>query len=123
MSEFRTLLRAALAALVVAIASGCASSRIDWNTRIGTYTFDDAVRELGPPDKSAQLTDRSTVADWVTSRGSRLSTAYVGGWHPYGPYGWGGPSYVFLDPPGPDRILRLTFDPQGRLASWDRVYQ
>jgi hypothetical protein len=123
MKELKALILALSAILAITVATGCASTRIDWNTRIGIYTFDDAIRELGPPDKSAQLTDGSTVADWVTSRGTRMSTAYVGGWYPYGPYGWGGPNYVFVEPPGPDRVLRLTFDPQGRLASWTRVYQ
>ncbi|MCC6233407.1 MAG: hypothetical protein IT580_12230 [Verrucomicrobiales bacterium] len=110
--------------LLAGVVLGCASSRIDWNTRVGTYSYDDAVREYGPPDKSAQLTDGSTVADWMTARGGmQTATAYGSAWSPRPRYGWGGPAYVVVDPPTPDRFLRLTFDPQGKLASWQRVYR
>lgn len=107
--------------------SGCASKRIDWNGRVGTYTYDDAIRELGPPDKSAKLTDESVVADWMTGRGMQTGTVVGGGWGHYGwnrgAYPFGGPSTVVMDPGAPDRFLRLTFDPQGKLASWQRVYR
>lgn len=118
--------RSLLAALLIASLLpwiGCATKRIDWDARVGAYTLDDAVRELGPPDKSAQLSDGSTVADWIAARGFRTATTFGGGWYPYGPYAWGGPSYVVVDPPPPDRILRLNFDPQGNLVSWQRTYR
>lgn len=116
--------RAAWVGLLLFLVAGCASSRIDWNTRIGSYTYDDAVREYGPPDKSAKLTDGTLVADWRTARGgAQTATAYGGGFYPRSRYGWGGPAFVVVDPPAPDRFLRLTFDPQGKLASWQRVYQ
>ena len=119
---------AGLAALMcLLLLAGCASHKIDWNSRVRAYSYDDAVRELGPPDKSAKLTDGSVVADWLTARGMRTATAYGGmGYAPYGPYGaygYGGPGFVLVDPPSPDRFLRLTFDPQGKLASWKRTYR
>lgn len=127
MMSFRSVVRrAGMTLALLALAAGCATQKIDWNSRVGAYSYDDAIRELGPPDKSAKLTDGSTVADWLTGRGMRTATAYGGGWHghgPYGPYGWVGPNYVIVDPPSPDRFLRLTFDPQGKLASWQRVYK
>jgi hypothetical protein len=52
-----------LAALVLA---GCVTQKIDWSARVGNYTYDQAVMELGPPDKSAKLTDGTVVADWLT---------------------------------------------------------
>lgn len=113
--------------LALAGSLGCATARVDWDSRVGTYTRDDAIRELGPPDRSAQLSDGTTVAEWLTGRGTQTATVvgggWGGGWHPYGPYGWGGPNFVVVDPPSPNRFLRLTFDPQGRLASWQRVYK
>ncbi|MBX3747357.1 MAG: hypothetical protein KF833_18765 [Verrucomicrobiae bacterium] len=112
-----------LPVLLVLTVSACATRRIDWNGRVGTYTYDDAIREFGPPDRSAQLSDGATVADWVTSRGMRTATTYGGAWHPYGPYGSIGPSYVVVDPGTPDRVLRLMFDANGRLASWQRTYK
>ena len=114
--------RLALLGLVLAAVVGCATNKIDWNTRVGTYTYDDAIREFGPPDKSAKLSDGSTVADWLTMRGMQTATAYGGGWHPYGRYGWG-PSYVVVDPPSPDRYLRLVFDTENKLTAWQKTYR
>ena len=61
----------ALVMLVLAVVffAGCATTKpIDWNSRIGSYTFDQAVSELGPPDKQAKLSDGKTVAQWITHR-------------------------------------------------------
>jgi len=109
-------------------AAGCATHKVDWNARVGIYSHDDAIRELGPPDKSAKLSDESRVADWLTGRGMQTATGlgfgpgYRGFDYGYG-YGVGGPHFVMMDPPTPDRFLRLTFDPQGKLASWQRAYR
>ena len=74
---------------------GCATNKIDWNARVGTYSYEDAVIELGPPDKQEKLADGIIVAEWLTQRGR---TAYVGGaGYSYGyPGGRGyyGPSYI-----------------------------
>ncbi|MGE3309633.1 MAG: hypothetical protein AB7O66_06660 [Limisphaerales bacterium] len=123
------ILLLALAALWLGgvLGSGCATPKVDWTSRIGTYTYDDAVRELGPPNKSAKLSDNSMVADWLTGRGMRTATAYGfgAGGYGYGRYGYGymGPQMIVMDPATPDRYLRLSFDPDGKLASWKRVYQ
>ena len=46
---------------------GCRTApKIDWQSRIGTYTYDQAVVDFGPPDKAAKLSDGRTVADWVS---------------------------------------------------------
>lgn len=108
--------------LCMALIAGCATHRIDWEARVGGYSYDDAIRELGPPDKSAKLSDGSVVADWITARGMQPATVYGAGWHPYGRYGWAGPG-VWVGPGTPDRWLRLTFDSQGKLASWKKIYQ
>ena len=45
-------------ALATVLMVGCKTTKpIDWNSRVGTYTFDQAVTELGPPDKQATLSD------------------------------------------------------------------
>lgn len=109
--------------LLAFLGTGCASRRLDWQARVGTYSYDDAVREMGPPDKSAKLTDGSMVADWMTSRGMMSTAIYGTGWHPYSPYAWGGGGPLVVDQGTPDRFLRLTFDPQGKLASWKALYK
>jgi peptidoglycan/LPS O-acetylase OafA/YrhL len=107
-------------ALAAALATGCATQKIDWNARVGTYTYDQAVLELGPPDKSADLSDGTRVAEWLTQRG--YSSVYVDGFHGgyYRPwYGIG--FYQGYGVRGPDQFLRLTFGPDGHLRTWERV--
>jgi hypothetical protein len=57
------------------VVAGCATSgKTDWPGRIGNYTYDNAVKELGPPDKTETLADGVRVADWfVTRRGGPMS--------------------------------------------------
>src|SRR2546421_12998193 len=34
--------------------AGCASTpKVDWNSRVGIFTYDQVVAEMGPPDKSS----------------------------------------------------------------------
>jgi hypothetical protein len=105
-----------LVALVALL--GCATNKIDWNARVGTYTYEDAVIELGPPDKQEKLSDGTMVAEWLTQRGR---TAYVSGAGYYYGYpggsGYYGPSYI---QGAPDYFVRLIFDPAGKLVSWKR---
>src|SRR5262245_20080627 len=66
--------------------AGCATApKIDWNSRIGTYTHDQAILELGPPDRAATLTDGSKVVEWLTSRGRTYGfvDSYGGLYYPY----------------------------------------
>lgn len=95
---------------------GCQSTpKVDWNTRVSTYTYDQAVAELGVPDKSADLSDGSRVAEWVTRRrgGSAISLG-VGS---YGRNTGVGVSQT-VGTSGQPAGLRLTFDPAGRLVAW-----
>src|SRR5687767_9881823 len=81
----------------------CNTPKINWDSRVGNYTYDQAVIDFGPPDKSARLSDGSTVSEWLTYRGSRGTSHYYHGpfyTHPYGSMG-------YYDPPTPDRFLRL----------------
>jgi hypothetical protein len=103
---------------------GCKTTPpIDWNSRIGNYTYDQAVTELGPPDKSARLSDGLTVAVWITGRRGNSSVSigtgfFSGGHHSATGFGVGqtiGGGYS-------DRVLRLTFGPDNRLVSWSKNY-
>jgi hypothetical protein len=112
------LLPLAVAALL--LAGGCATQRVDWNARVGLYTYDQAIAELGPPDKTAKLTDGSTVAEWLVRRVRGDSQVlFMGG---YGFYrrGFFAPTYI-VNGPDYERYLRLTFDPEGRLTAWKNV--
>jgi len=61
------------AVVLVVLLAGCATSKIDWAGRVGNYTYDQAITELGPPDREAKLSDGTIVADWITRRAYRNS--------------------------------------------------
>jgi len=101
-------------AMVLALCAGCVT-RIDWQARVGTYSYDQAIIELGPPGKSAKLTDGTVVADWMTQR-SQVFIVNNGPYYPYGEVGPVGPAITSVNTPA--YFLRLTFDPAGKLKSW-----
>jgi hypothetical protein len=107
-----------LAVLAGALLTGCATERIDWPARIGNYSFDQAILEFGPPERTATLQDGSVVAEWLTARGSTWVHSGWGGWG-YPSWYWYGPSPMYVST-SPDRYLRLTFDPNGKLVTWKR---
>ncbi len=113
-------LMAVLAA--AALLAGCATTRIDWNARVGNYTHDQALMEFGPPDKSATLKDGSIVDEWLTQRGTTY--AYYPGGYYYSPW-WYGPYYPFLldSYSSPNHYLRLIFAPDGQLKAWKRFWK
>ena len=105
-----------LAALAFPLAGCKTTPKVDWNSRIGTFTYDEAVAELGPPDKFTTLTDGKIVADWIThTSGSSFSFGFGTGF-PGAAVGVGqtvGPNYTAHG-------LRLTFGPDTKLISWLR---
>jgi hypothetical protein len=116
-ATFSSLVALILVTLVIA---GCATTRpVDWNSRVGSYTFDQAVTELGPPDKQAKLSDGKTVAEWITRRegGTSFSvgTGFVGGNTGVGVGQTVGTGYS-------DRVLTLTFGTNNVLTAWSKNY-
>src|SRR6266498_2529957 len=98
--------------------AGCASTaKTDWNSRVGSYTYDQAVAELGPPDKSAKLSDGTTVAEWMTRRGYSGGSAGIMYGHPYYYHPW----HYYYEPPSPDYFIRLTFGSDGKLQAYKPV--
>jgi hypothetical protein len=100
--------------------SACKSTpKVDWNSRVGNFTYDQAVAELGPPDKSAKLTDGNTVADWIKHSGGGMSfgvgTGFYGSHSAVGVGQSVGTGYA-------DKVLRLTFGPDHKLVSWSKNY-
>ena len=107
----------------VLLIAGCATSRVDWSTRVGSFTFDQAVIELGPPDKQAKLSDGRTVADWVSRYNGGTSVSVGSGFGPgyYGGYRGGvGLIQTYNYPDTYERKLRLTFSTNNVLEQWVR---
>jgi hypothetical protein len=114
----KTTLLALLAALMFV---GCATTpKIDWPARVGHYSYDQAVLELGPPDKVAKLDNGIIVADWITQSAQTIG--------PTGPYVMR-PGYYGVVAPGyaptyfPAWYLRLTFGADGKLTGWKKFTQ
>ncbi|MCC6823596.1 MAG: hypothetical protein V9H26_27260 [Verrucomicrobiota bacterium] len=109
---------AAWAGLALCVLAGCTTPRIDWAGRVGHYTYDQAVVELGPPDKQATLTDGARVADWLLRRGRNATYSFMGGG--YGAPGWPAYAPVYVAPVTPDYYLRLNFGPDEKLTAWKK---
>jgi len=123
MKARRSLLRILLLVVTFLVLNfvftGCKSTpEIDWNNRIGSYSYDQAVTELGPPDRKETLSDGKVVADWIErSRGGGFSFG-VGTGFSTGGAGVGVGQTVATGPH--DHVLRLTFGPNTKLVSWER---
>ena len=96
--------------------TGCATPRVDWAARIGHYTYEQAVLDLGPPDKHAKLADETIVAEWLTDRGGTYAYSSPGF---YGSC-YGGYISTYTTP---GRFLRLTFGTNGQLTAWKKLYK
>ncbi len=119
----RMILRRAVAAglfsCLILLASGCTKKpKIDWNSRVGSFTYDQAVIELGPPDRMTEISDGGKVADWVTGRTSSPRMSFG-----FGSYGSSGGVGVGTGTGGDpiEKILRLTFDKSGSLVQWENT--
>jgi hypothetical protein len=107
-------------ALVALVLAGCVTtSNIDWTARLGNYTYDQAVVELGPPDKVKTLTDGIVVAEWLTRHAQTVSAP-----EPYllppGTY-FGPLTPMYSETTVPAQYLRLTFGADGKLKSWKEI--
>ena len=102
---------APLLAFLILLLSGCATTKIDWNSRVGNYTYDDAIAELGVPDRDATLSDGSIVGEWLRGRGGAYGTTHYSRYSRFHTYD----VHEF-----PDRYLRLTFGPDRQLRAATR---
>ncbi len=84
---------------------------------MGHYTFNQAVAELGSPDRQIKLNDGRIASQWITLHGSSDSSSGNGtGVSTYGMAGNTAPlTYK-------DHVLELTFGPDGKLVSWTKNY-
>ena len=115
-SIFRLDVRLAACICGALLLLGCATNRVDWAARVGHYTYDQAVLDMGPPDKQAKLDDGTIVGQWLLNRGYTYVYGTPG---PYGPY-WGGPATAYTSP---SSYMQLTFGPNGQLAAWKKTYK
>lgn len=97
---------------LIFLGAGCATTRVDWGSRIGNYTYDQAVLELGVPDRQATLSDGTIVAEWLRRRGSTYGTTSFFSYSRF---------HSFDIHQFPDRFIRLIFGPDLVLQAAENV--
>jgi hypothetical protein len=107
-------------ALAVAFLTGCATPPpVNWDTRVGHYTYDQAVTDLGPPDRQTRLSDGKVVSKWFVQ--APVGSRFNGGMSYYGSnHGFGAGQAVGSGIN--NQMLQLTFDPNGTLIAWSKNY-
>jgi hypothetical protein len=103
--------------LAVFVIVGCATAPpVDWNSRVGTYTYAQAVGELGPPNRQARLSSGATAFKWFVPTVGTIGMPNNNMNNGFGV----GPN---IRPGGlSDRYLQLTFDTNGVLSAWSKNY-
>ena len=105
---------------------GCASRpkidpNINWSQRIGNYTWDQALAELGRPAVVAESSEGRS-ADWVLKRSPNISFGFGVGGGTYGSHvGTGVGVGTSVSPPPHGEYLHLDFDAEGRLKGWSKI--
>jgi len=110
------LLAGLLGLVVTLFIAGCVTQRIDWNGRVGAYTYDQAVKDFGPPDKQARLTDGQIVAEWITRYSNGSTTIVSPGFYGYP----GGGGIIQTTPDYYESKLRLIFTTNYVLTAWSK---
>jgi len=103
---------------VVTFISGCVTAPpVDWDSRVGHYTYAQAVNELGLPNRQIRLSNGTTEFRWFPrpapgSAGvNRTGINYNGINNGFG----AGPN---ISPGLDNSYLQLTFDANGVLTDW-----
>jgi hypothetical protein len=106
--------------------AGCATKSplvnyplVNWDNRVGIYTYDLALVDLGTPERSATLPDGRLVADWITRR-STPGTMGLGTRAGFEPPTFWESSVPSRTLPTPNYHLRLTFDKDRKLTAWEK---
>ena len=107
-----------LVALVLAFAfvTGCATAPpVDWNNRVGHYTYAQAVNELGPPNRQVRLSSGATEFKWFLQPNGGTGMPNNGMKNGFG-------VGQNISPGFSDRYLQLKFDAKGVLTDWSKNY-
>ena len=103
--------------LAMALISGCATAPpVDWNSRVGHYTYRQAIDELGPPNREARLSSGATEVKWFIPTVGTIGMPNNNMNNGFGV----GPNTN----PGSfsNRYVQLTFDSNGVLTNWSKNY-
>jgi len=101
----------------VLVLAGCiAAGNKQWSARVGHYTLDQAVSELGQPERSVLLMGGAVMVEWFAESPGNVKP---GGPNQEWPVHFHNGAASASAPTGcPTCHLRLTFAPDEILASW-----
>src|SRR5690349_12997753 len=114
---------ALLLLFLIFVAGGCSSSpkprlsksearAVNWGERVGSYTYDQAIADLGHPLVVGE-SGAGRTAEWALRSSPRISFGLGVGGGTYGPgTGIGAGVGSTVSPPPHGENLRLTFDPE-----------
>lgn len=110
--------------------AGCSSSpksakinprKVNWGERIGTYTYEQALADLGKPVVIGESAEGKT-AEWSLRRSPRVSFGLGIGTGSFGSHGGVGVGTgTSISPPPSGENLQLKFDKDGKLKEWTRL--
>ncbi|MDB6109923.1 MAG: hypothetical protein JWR69_1673 [Pedosphaera sp.] len=92
---------------------------VNWDRRVGNYSYNLALVDLGTPERSATLPNGTLVADWITRR-STPGTMGLGTRAGFEPPTFWESSVPGRMQPTPNYHLRLTFGRDGKLTAWEK---
>lgn len=119
----------------IVLLSGCQSTpKVDWDSRVGQWTYDDVVKDMGPADKRETLSNGTKVAEWLVQKGSTVPRYEIIG--SYDDFTYPNfPAYnrsllrsryyqgYRADVHFPDRSVRMIFKPDGTLEKVRFFYE
>lgn len=117
-----------LLSVVLLLALPACSSRpkvnwnaINWNERVGHYTYDQALTELGKPAGVIE-SNEGRVAEWTIKRSAQMSFGVGVGAGSYGGNtAAGGGVGTSVSPRPRGEYMRLQFGADGVLKRWERI--
>lgn len=102
--------------LAAAFFTGCATAPpVDWNSRVGHYTYAEAVHEFGPPNRQLRLSSGAAKFKWFIQPNGTTDMSFSGVNNGFGMNQNFNPGYS-------DRELDLTFGTNGLLTAWSKNY-
>ena len=106
-------------ALTVVVLAGCTTTPpVDWNSRVGNYTYVQAVSELGPPARQARLSDGKITCKWFIR--PPVGPRFNSGMSYYGNNGFAAGQTIGAN--YNTQMLQLIFDTNSTLTAWSKIY-